>query len=98
MRKAVILAIGVMSLAIWACAQTSGQPAQSTTPATGQTPATGTPGAPATKRPPQAKTQPEFDAYKAAVTATDPATACASRTGTALPNCRIASLQGPRKV
>jgi tetratricopeptide (TPR) repeat protein len=79
MKKAATLAIGVMSLAIWASAQTSAQPAQSTTPAAGQTPATGTPatgtpGAPAAKRPPQAKTQPEFDAYKVAVTATDPAT------------------------
>jgi tetratricopeptide (TPR) repeat protein len=73
MKKTAILAIGVLSLANWASAQASGQPAQSSPPAAGQTPATGTPGAPAAKRPPQAKTQPEFDAYKATVTATDPA-------------------------
>ena len=75
MKKAALLGIGLMSFAVWASAQTSGQPAQTTTPAAGQTaPATGaTPGAPAAKRPPQAKTQPEFDAYKLAVANTDPA-------------------------
>ena len=75
MKKAALLGIGLMSFAVWASAQTSGQPAQTTTPAAGQTaPATGaTPGAPAAKRPPQAKTQPEYDAYKLAVANTDPA-------------------------
>jgi tetratricopeptide (TPR) repeat protein len=63
-----------MVLAVWASAQTTGQP----TPATA-TPAAGvqgaTPAAPAAKRPPQAKTQPEFDAYKVVAAATDPAAA-----------------------
>jgi tetratricopeptide (TPR) repeat protein len=77
-RTAVILGIllGILSLAVWAQAQTTtGQPAQ-TPPAAGQTapPAGTTPDAsatPAAKRPPQAKTQPEFDAWKAASAATD---------------------------
>jgi len=64
-RTAVILA--VLSIALCAAAQNSGQPAQ-TPPAAGQ------PGAAApAKRPPQAKTQPEFDAYKATAANTDPA-------------------------
>ena len=62
-RTAVILAklgLAILSVAIGAGAQTSGQPApaQTTTP--------GAPAAPTAKRPPQAKTQPEFDAWKAA--------------------------------
>jgi tetratricopeptide (TPR) repeat protein len=74
-RTSVIL--GILSLAVWAQAQTAGQPAQ-TPPAAGQTapPAGATPAAPtepAAKRPPQAKTQPEFDAWKAAAAATDAA-------------------------
>ena len=69
-RTAVILA--VMSIALCAAAQNSGQPAQQTPPAAGQAaPAQGA--APPAKRPPQAKTQPEFDAYKVAVKNTDPA-------------------------
>jgi len=61
----------VLSIALCAAAQNSGQPAQQTPPAAGQAaPAPGTP--PAAKRPPQAKTQPEFDAYKAAAANTDP--------------------------
>jgi len=75
-RAAVIL--GILSIAIWAGAQTSGQPAQQNPPAAGQAaPAqSATPGAtaaPAAKRPPQAKTQPEFDAWKAAAANTDAA-------------------------
>jgi tetratricopeptide (TPR) repeat protein len=50
----------------------SQSPTQSSTPGAAQGSAEGT--APAGKRPPQAKTQPEFDAYKAAAAATDPAT------------------------
>ena len=75
-RAAVIL--GILSIAVWAGAQTSGQPAQQNPPAAGQAaPAqSATPGAtaaPAAKRPPQAKTQPEFDAWKAAAANTDAA-------------------------
>jgi tetratricopeptide (TPR) repeat protein len=75
-RAAVIL--GILSIAIWAAAQSTGQPAPKNPPAAGQAaPAQGaTPGAttvPAGKRPPQAKTQPEFDAWKAAAANTDPA-------------------------
>ena len=67
-----ILGLAILSFAVWAVAQTSGQPAQQK-PAVGQAaPAQGTTGPPA-KRPPQAKTQPEFDAYKVAAANTDPA-------------------------
>jgi tetratricopeptide (TPR) repeat protein len=75
MKRAAII-FGVLSIAFWAGAQTTGStPA---TPAAGQTagqaaPAQAAPGAPAAKRPPQAKTQPEFDAYKAAAANTDAA-------------------------
>src|SRR5882762_5298912 len=67
-----------MSVAVWAAAQNSTQPAQQNPPAAGQAaPAPGaTQGAtaaPAGKRPPQAKTQPEFDAYKLAAASTDAA-------------------------
>ncbi|HEX9111382.1 MAG TPA: tetratricopeptide repeat protein [Terriglobales bacterium] len=69
-RTAVILA--VLTIALCAAAQNSGQPTQQTPPAAGQAaPAQGA--APPAKRPPQAKTQPEFDAYKAAAANTDPA-------------------------
>ena len=61
-RTAIIL--GIASFAVWAGAQTSGQPAAQTPPATGQA-------SPAPKRAPQAKTQPEFDAWKAAAANTD---------------------------
>jgi tetratricopeptide (TPR) repeat protein len=68
MKKAAVI-LGVLSLAAGAAfAQTSAQPAQ---PAQGT--AATAPAAPAAKRPPQAKTQPEFDAWKAASTDTDPA-------------------------
>jgi len=80
-RKAVILGIlslAIASVAVWSEAQNSGQPAQQNpaaanqaTPAQGAT--AGATAAPAVKRPPQAKTQPEFDAYKVALAATDPA-------------------------
>ncbi len=62
-----ILSLVVLSFAVWAEAQNSGQPAQQKTPAAGQA------AAPAGKRLTQAKTQPEFDAYKVAVANTDPA-------------------------
>ncbi len=66
------MGIGITTVAVWAQAATSGQPAHQNPPAAGQ--AAPAPGAtaPAAKRPPQAKTQPEFDAYKAAITVTDP--------------------------
>ncbi len=73
-----ILSLVILSAAVWAEAQNSGQPAQKNPAAAGQAaPAQGaTPGAaavPAAKRPPQAKSQPEFDAWKAAAANTDPA-------------------------
>ena len=71
-RAAVIL--GILSIAVWAGAQNSGQPAKQNSPAAGQAaPAQGTT-TPQGKRPPQAKPQPEFDAYKAAAASTDVAT------------------------
>jgi tetratricopeptide (TPR) repeat protein len=71
-RTAVILV--VLTIALCAAAQNSGQAAQQNPPATGQAaPAQGTVAPPPGKRPPQAKTQPEFDAYKAAAANTDPA-------------------------
>jgi len=69
-RTAVILA--VLSIALCAAAQNSGQPAQQTPPAAGQAaPAQGA--TPPAKHPPQAKTQAEFDAYNVVVKNTDPA-------------------------
>jgi tetratricopeptide (TPR) repeat protein len=80
-RTAVILAIaslgigiGIMSVSIWAGAQTSGQPAQQTPPAAGQAAPAGGATMPATKRPPQLKTKPEQDAYNAAAASPDAAT------------------------
>lgn len=74
-RAAVILALlslGILSFAVWAGAQTSGQPQNQ--PAAGHAaPAAGAATTPAAKRPPQAKTQPEFDAYKVAAGSTDAA-------------------------
>ena len=55
-----VVGIAILSFAVGARAQTSGQPAA------GQA-------TPAAKRPPQAKTQAEFDAYKAAMGVADPA-------------------------
>jgi tetratricopeptide (TPR) repeat protein len=73
----VSVSLGTLSFAVWAGAQTSGQPAQQNPPTAGQSAPTqgsspGTPATPPAKRPPQAKTQPEFDAYKAAAIITDP--------------------------
>ncbi len=68
-----MIMIIMMSIAVWAGAQTSGQPAQQTPPAAGQAaPATGATAPPA-KRPPQTKTQQEFDAWKAASASPDAA-------------------------
>jgi tetratricopeptide (TPR) repeat protein len=70
--KRTAISLAVLSIVIWAEAQSSGQ-AQNP-PAAGQTaPAQGAAAAPPVKRPPQAKTQPEYDAYKAATAATDAA-------------------------
>ena len=69
-----LLSLGILSFALWAEAQSSGQPAQQNPPAAGQAaPAPGAAPAPQGKRPPQAKTDPELDAWKAAAANTDPA-------------------------
>jgi tetratricopeptide (TPR) repeat protein len=82
MKRAVIrglLSIGILSFAVWAEAQTGGQPAQQNPPVPGAAggqvaPAPGAAAAPQGKRPPQAKTDPELDAWKAAAAIkTDPA-------------------------
>jgi tetratricopeptide (TPR) repeat protein len=83
--KRAALILGIVSFAIGAGTQAGAQTAPQTTPAPSQSTTQSTPAqggaqsatqgaaAPAAKRPPQAKTQPEFDAYKAAAAATDPA-------------------------
>ncbi len=76
--KRTAMSVAILSVAVWATAQTYGQAGQQTPPATtpaaqggqaapaGQTaPAPGAAITPA-KRPPQAKTDPEFNAWKAA--------------------------------
>ncbi|MGC2246499.1 MAG: hypothetical protein WA609_07830, partial [Terriglobales bacterium] len=77
MKKAAII-LGILSVAVFAAAQSTQTapqtPAKAGQPASAQgTPAAGAATPPATKRPPQAKTQPEFDAYKLAAAATDAA-------------------------
>jgi tetratricopeptide (TPR) repeat protein len=69
--KRTVVILAVLSIALYAAAQNSGQPTQQTPPAAGQ--ATPAQGAAPAKRPPQAKTQPEFDAYKATAANADPA-------------------------
>jgi tetratricopeptide (TPR) repeat protein len=61
-----ILSLGMLGVAVWAEAQTGGQPAKQNPPAAGQAAP-----APLAKRPPQAKTQAEFDAYKLAMASPD---------------------------
>jgi len=69
-----ILSLAITSMAIWAAAQNSGQPAQQKPAAAGQAaPAQGATAPPQGKRPPQLKTTPEQDAYKAAAANTDAA-------------------------
>jgi len=70
-----LLSLGILSFAVWAQAQSSGQPAQQNPPAAGQAaPTPGVAPAPQGKRPPQAKTDPELDDWKAAsAIKTDPA-------------------------
>ena len=80
--KQIAISVAILSLGLWAGAQTYGQGAQqkpATTPTSqsGQAAPAGqaTPGQaapPLAKRPPQAKTQPEFDAWKAADASTRP--------------------------
>ncbi len=76
MKQAAVIA-GILSIAIWAAAQSTPTPAPQTASgqaATAQSAAAqSTPATPAIKRPPQAKTQPEFDAYKTASALTDAA-------------------------
>jgi tetratricopeptide (TPR) repeat protein len=73
MKKTAVI-LGILSIAIWAAAQNSGQSAQQKPPAAGQTaPAQGATAAPQGKRPPQLKTKPEQDAYTAAAANTDAA-------------------------
>jgi tetratricopeptide (TPR) repeat protein len=70
--KRIAIIFGIVSLAVWAGAQSTGSAQQK--PAAAQPAAAqGTAAQPAGKRPPQAKTQPEFDAYKAAVASADAA-------------------------
>ncbi|MGA8440943.1 MAG: hypothetical protein WB762_06270 [Candidatus Sulfotelmatobacter sp.] len=64
-RTAIIAIIVVLGISGWSVGQNK--------PATPGTTSGQAAAAPAGKRPPQAKTQPEFDAYKAAATLTDPA-------------------------
>jgi tetratricopeptide (TPR) repeat protein len=64
-RTAIITIVVVLGVAGWSVGQNK--------PATPGTTSGQAAAAPAGKRPPQAKTQPEFDAYKAAATLTDPA-------------------------
>jgi len=76
-RSAVILALaiaGILSFAVSAGAQTSGQPAAQNPAPAGQA-APGAAAPPAGKRPPQTKSQPEFDAWKAAAGIADAAAA-----------------------
>ncbi len=78
MKRAAVI-VGILSIGIWAAAQTTPTTAAPTGTASGQAApaqtgaAQGTAATPAIKRPPQAKTQPEFDAYKAAAATTDAA-------------------------
>ncbi len=71
MKRAAVF-LGILSITVWAGAQTYSAPQ----PVAAAAPAAATPAAAATaaaKRPPQAKTQPEFDAWKAASASADAA-------------------------
>ncbi len=75
--KRTAMSVAILSVALWATAQTASQGAQQNPPA-GQTTqggqaASAGQAAAAGKRPPQAKTQPEFDAYKVVTANTDAA-------------------------
>jgi tetratricopeptide (TPR) repeat protein len=74
--KLIAMTVAILSVAIWAGAQTYGQGGQQQSPPAAGQPAQTAPAAPAApvgKRPPQAKTQPEFDAYKVVAANTDAA-------------------------
>ncbi len=71
MKRTAVICV-LLTLALCAAAQNSGQTAPQNPPASGQ--AAPAQGATPAKRPPQAKTQPEFDAYKTAAASTDAAT------------------------
>lgn len=71
--KQTVIILGILGIAVWVCAQTSGQSTQQAKPAGQTAPAQGAAAPPAGKRPPQAKTQPEFDAWKAAAASPDAA-------------------------
>ena len=70
MKQAAAMLVAVLSICVCSFGQSSDKPATQA-PAAGQTAAP--PAAPQGKRPAQAKTQPEFEAYNAAKTLTDPA-------------------------
>ena len=72
MKRTAIMIFAVMGITVWSFGQDKPAASSSSSSSTTQT-STGQAAAPAGKRPPQAKTQPEFDAYKAAATITDPA-------------------------
>ena len=76
--KRIAMAVAILSMALWAAAQTASPGAQQNPPAAGPAtpagqaaPAQGLT-APLAKRPPQTKTQPEFDAWKLADAASRP--------------------------
>lgn len=76
--KQIAMLVAVMSIPLWAVAQSTGQSGQQNPPAAGQATPAGQAApsgqaapAPQGKRRPQAKTQPEFEAYNAAVTNKD---------------------------
>jgi len=71
--KRAAMVIAVLGMCASSFGQSSNKPAGQTAAGQAAQPA-GQAAAPAGKRPPAAKTQPEFEAYKAAVAQTDPAT------------------------
>ncbi len=72
--KRAAMVIAVLGMCAWSFGQSNPKPATQNPPAGQAAQQAGQAAAPAGKRPPAAKTQPEFEAYKAAVAQTDPAT------------------------
>jgi len=74
-RAAVVIVevVAVLGMCAWSFGQSTDKPAAQTAPAGQAAPAAGQTAAAQGKRPPAAKTQPEFEAYKAAASQTDPA-------------------------
>ena len=72
--KRAAMVIAVLGMCAWSFGQSNTKPATQNPPAGQAAQPAGQAAAPAGKRPPAAKTQPEFEAYKAAVAQTDPAT------------------------